>query len=76
MGAAGDLSSPVAWEKALYSELPKPTRIGHSIGHWVQKLLPDENSQLTCFQVPSTRFQSHKADLRSASVAPMSPNDP
>ena len=41
MGAAGDLSSPVPWEKALYSELPKPTRIGHSIGHWVQKLLPD-----------------------------------
>ena len=35
MGAATDLSSPVPWEKALYSELPKPTRIGHSIGHQV-----------------------------------------
>jgi hypothetical protein len=51
MGAAGDLSSPVPWEKALYSELPKPTRIGHSIGHQVQKLLPNCNSQLTILGV-------------------------
>src|SRR6476646_7036717 len=39
--------SPVPWEDAFYSELPKPTRIGHSIGHQVQQLLPDGNSQLT-----------------------------
>ena len=35
VGAAADLSSPVPRKKALYSELPKPTRIGHSIGHQV-----------------------------------------
>jgi hypothetical protein len=46
MGAAADLSPPVPREKALYSELPKPTGIGHSIGHKVQKLLPDGKSQL------------------------------
>ena len=39
--------SPVPWEDAFYSELPKPTRISHSIGHQVQKLLPNCNSQLT-----------------------------
>ena len=39
--------SPVPWEDAFYRELPKPTRIGHSIGHQVQKLLPNCNSQLT-----------------------------
>jgi hypothetical protein len=38
-------------EKALYSELPKPNRIGHCIGHQIQKLLPDGNSQLTILGV-------------------------
>jgi len=51
MGAAADLRSPVPREKALYSELPKPTRIGHSIGYQVQKLLPNCNSQLTILGV-------------------------
>ena len=45
------LSSPVSWEKALYSELPKPTRFGDSIGHEVQKLSPDDNSQLAILGV-------------------------
>ena len=35
MRAAVDLSSPVPWEKTFYGELPKPTRISHSIGHQV-----------------------------------------
>jgi hypothetical protein len=43
--------SPVPWEDAFYSELPKPTRIGHSIGHQLQQLLPDGNSQLTILGV-------------------------
>jgi hypothetical protein len=47
MGAATDLSPPVPREKALHSELPKPTGIGHSIGHQVQKLSPNCNPQLT-----------------------------
>jgi hypothetical protein len=51
MGAAADLSSPVPRKKALYSELPKPTGIGHSMGHQIQKLLPDGNSQLTILDV-------------------------
>jgi hypothetical protein len=51
MGAASDLRSPVPRDKALYSELPKPTRIGHSMGHQIQKLLPDGNSQLTILGV-------------------------
>jgi hypothetical protein len=51
MGAPADLSSPVPREKALYSELPKPTRIGHSMGHQIQKPLPDGNSQLTILSV-------------------------
>jgi hypothetical protein len=37
----------VPWEKAFYSELPKPTGIGHSVGHQVPKLLPDDNPQFT-----------------------------
>ena len=51
MGAPADLSSPVPREKALYSKLPKPTRIGHSIGHQIQKRLPNGNSQLTILGV-------------------------
>jgi hypothetical protein len=43
--------SPVPWEDAFYGELPKPTRIGHSIGHQVQQLLPDGNSELTILGV-------------------------
>jgi len=41
----------VPWEKALYGELPKPTRLGDSIGHEVQKLSPDDNSQLAILGV-------------------------
>jgi hypothetical protein len=33
-------------KQALYGHLSKPTRIGHSIRHRVQKLLPDGKSQL------------------------------
>ena len=55
MGAAGDLSSPVPWEKALYSELPKPTRIGHSIGHQVQQLSADGNSKLAIIRIGHVR---------------------
>ena len=32
-------------KQALYGDLSKPTRIGHSIRHKVQKLLPDGNSK-------------------------------
>ncbi len=36
------------WQKqALYGEVSKPTRIGHSIRHKVHKLVPDGNSKLT-----------------------------
>jgi hypothetical protein len=46
----------VAWEReALYSELPKPVRIGHSIGHQVQKLLADGNSQLAIIRIVANR---------------------
>jgi hypothetical protein len=38
-------------EKALYSKLPKPNGIGHSIGHQIQKRLPNGNSQLTILGV-------------------------
>jgi hypothetical protein len=41
----------VPWEKALYRELPKPIRFGDSIGHEVQKFLPDDNSQLAILGV-------------------------
>ena len=41
------LRSSVTWEKqALYGELSKPNRIGHSIRHKVHKLVPDGNSKL------------------------------
>ena len=32
-------------EQALYGEVSKPTRIGHSIRHKVYKLVPDGNSK-------------------------------
>ena len=32
-------------KQALYGELSKPNRIGHSICHKVQKLVPDGNSK-------------------------------
>ena len=42
------LRSSVTWQKqALYGEVSKPIRIGHSIRHQVQKLSPDGDSQLT-----------------------------
>ena len=42
------LRSSLTWEKqALYGLLSKPNRIGYSIRHQVQKLLADDNSQLT-----------------------------
>jgi hypothetical protein len=41
------LHSSVTWQKqARYGEVSKPIRIGHSIRHKVQKLLPDGKSQL------------------------------
>jgi hypothetical protein len=42
----------VTWEmQALYSEVSKPTSIGHSIRHKVQQLLPDSHSQLTILDI-------------------------
>jgi len=68
MEAAGDLSSPVPREKALYSELPQPTRIGHSIGHQVQKLLADGNSKLAIIRIAVYRAAAHPRGSRKRDV--------
>jgi hypothetical protein len=40
------LRSSVTWQKqALYGEVSKPTRIGHSIRHKLHKLVPDGNAK-------------------------------
>jgi hypothetical protein len=43
------------WEKALYSELPKPNRIGHAIGHQVQKFSAHGNSKLAIILMVANR---------------------
>jgi hypothetical protein len=42
----------VTWRRqALYGEVSKPTSIAHSIRHKVQKLLPDDKSQLAIVSI-------------------------
>jgi hypothetical protein len=54
------LRSSLTWQKqALYGEVSKPTRIGHSIRHKVHKLVPDGNSKFAIVGLGSTA--KHKA---------------